>query len=129
MSDLLVDFPQTRRHVHFSATSLLTVTDPVAEEDRATMWYSKQEREHHKREIKHDVRRLAQMLSNKPISLIDQEELYDCVGMEVSIDSLCHLAFYIAFQYFVLTPLTRGLLDVDRLFYREMCFCQQRGTS
>ena len=86
MTYLLADLPRNpiQRRVRFSAQSLLTVTEPVTEEERTTLWYSQQERNHQKRLFKYDMRRLAKKLSTTPMPLIHREEIYDFVGMEVS---------------------------------------------
>ena len=89
-TDLLIDLPQhpIQRRVRFSAESILVITGPVTEEERNTLWYSKQERDCLKKLFRHDVRRLLQKLSTTPMSSIHPEELYAFVGMEVSSTSL-----------------------------------------
>jgi hypothetical protein len=105
------------RRVRFAATSLLSVTAPVSAEDLQAMWYSKEERGHQKETLKGAVRRLIRRLSTTPIASIHQEELYECIGMEVRragpLSCNCRCV--------ILTSLTCGLLDrFGRLSYREM---------
>ena len=86
MTHLLVDFTHDpiQRRAHFSAQSLLVVTEAVTEEEQTALWYSKQERDRLRQQFKYDARRLVQKLSTKPMSSIHPEELYEFVGMEVS---------------------------------------------
>lgn len=88
------DFAQALRSVHFSETSKMTFIESPTKETRDIMWYSPEERDHLKRLLRQDVRMLSKKLATTPMQMIDEEELYKCVGMEVSDDTVFDETFY-----------------------------------
>ena len=81
---LIVDFPRVPapRSVRFSARSLLVLTEPATDEERAVLWYSQREADDQKRRVRRDAIRLARRLASTPASLLRKEDLYHCVGNE-----------------------------------------------
>ena len=77
------DFPHgpTPRSVRFSVLSLLALTEPATDEERAARWYSQRELDYQKRRLRHDVIRLARRHASTS-ALLPKEELYNCVGHE-----------------------------------------------
>merc|ERR1711957_381907 len=65
------------------ATSTLTITAPVPEECLTSLWYSKEEQDRQRRALKKDVRRVMRRLAMTPMASITQDELHECVGMEM----------------------------------------------
>lgn len=114
MTDLLVDFPGSRgiasassgpageqdrqiitpsianvpRHVRFAQTSSLTITEPVTDKELSNRWYSKRERDCHRRWFKCEVSRVVKTLATTPVSSIRQEEMYHLIGIEVNAAAL-----------------------------------------
>ena len=93
MTNLIADFPSkwmvsqespAERSVRFAETSTLTFIEPSTREELATMWYSNEEHHHQKRRFKLHVHTLSNKLLTTPISLINQEVIYACIGMKVS---------------------------------------------
>merc|ERR1711966_203450 len=60
----------------------LTITEPVTDKELSNRWYSKRERDCHRRWFKCEVSRVVKTLATTPVSSIRQEEMYHLIGIE-----------------------------------------------
>ena len=61
----------------------------LSQSDLHLKWYTDEEQGQFKRMLLEDLQKMSTKLATTPMSLIDQEELYECIGIEVYVIMLC----------------------------------------
>ena len=81
---LIVDFPQRgrSRSVHFSETSVVTITEQPTDDEIQHRWYSKKETDRMNFRFRQQVDAMKRKINSTPVSRLDPEDFYECVGME-----------------------------------------------
>ena len=76
-----------RGSVRFAETSEMVIIERSTAEENATKWYSLEDKEYFKLLLKRDIRIMQRKLESTPMGMFDEEDMFNCIGMEVRLNS------------------------------------------